>query len=265
MAAMTWDRQYQRYAPTFPLRLALKVLGTRSKLRKASLMNRQRDYMGLAGNAPLLGLHRTLNACMSRAASEWESYDYGEGYFYQSFAAIGLSGLRDTEARLEAIGLAARVAGRRVLEIGCNTGFISLSIAGAAERVVGFDLNPYLIEAAEAVAEFLEVSNTQFSVSSFEEFASSDRFDTVLSFANHSTYDGNTRQSLEEYFQRCHDLVAPGGSFLFESHPPALEGYGLDGVCDLIGQLFQIDERRVLEYGTTLDTGRTFIAARRRD
>jgi 2-polyprenyl-3-methyl-5-hydroxy-6-metoxy-1,4-benzoquinol methylase len=265
MAREDWERHYERYSPTVPLRLGWKGLWTRSKLHKVSLLNRQRDYMALAGDPRRLELHRRLNACLDRATREWESYDYGEGYFYQSLAAVGVSGLRDTEARLLAMGLADRVAGRRVLEIGCNTGFVSLSIADVATQVTGFDLNPHLIDVADAAAEYLEIANVRFSVASFEDFSTEERFDTVLSFANHSTYDGNTSQSIEEYLRRCRDLLEPGGSLLFESHPPAHEGDGLEGVCALVAGLFEVQERRVLDYGSFLDGGRTFIDARRVD
>ena len=53
-----------------------------------------------------------------------------------------------------------------------------------------------------------------------------------------------------------------GGLFLFESHPPAFEKEGLEQVCELIEQYFRIEEKMVLNYGTYLDRGRTFVSAR---
>ena len=57
------------------------------------------------------------------------------------------------------------LAGKRVLDIGCNAGFWSIQCAllGARE-VVGFDARPELIEQAKLVASIVGVENTQFRV-----------------------------------------------------------------------------------------------------
>ncbi len=256
-------KYYESYSAGGTLAFLFASFFTRSKLRKRSLMNRQRDYLGLNEKPDLLALHHDLNKELL-AARDWPSYDYGEGYFYQSLDLVGITGFRDTRGRVESMNLANRVQGKSVLEIGCNAAFLSLSIAGAASRVVGFDINPHLISIGERTARHLGAENVELEVSSFEDFSSQETFDVVLSFANHSTYDGNTRQSIEDYFRRCLDLTRPGGTLLFESHPPEHEGDGLEGVCAILGELFETEERRVLEYGTFLDRGRTFMVARRR-
>lgn len=263
-AATDWDRHYARYSRRFAMRLTWTALRARSPARRRALLNRQRDYLALASDPARLALHRALNACLEREAAAWQSYAYGEGYFYQGLRAIGVTGLRDTETRVAAIDLRTRLASRRVLNIGCNSGFVDLAIADVAGAVVGFDPNPYMIDAARIAAEALDVRNVEFLVSSFEDFEVAGAFDAVLSFANHSTYDGNTRQTLEAYFDRCHDVLAPGGLLLFESHPPAHEGDQLETVCGLIDERFEIEERRILDRGTYLDRHRTFVAARRR-
>lgn len=237
------------------------ALRAKNNVARQSMLNRLKDYQGLARRPELLPLHRRLNELLLRAAQEWGSYDYGEGYFYQGLHDLGITGLRDTDARIEAMQLAARVRGRRVLEIGCNTGFIALGVARAATRIVGFDINPHLIAIGREAADFLRHQNVELRVSSFEEFRTEERFDAVLSFANHSTYDKNTRQSLESYFDRCRELLEPEGVLLFESHPPAHEGEGLKDVVRIIGERFRMLESGVLDYGTFLDRGRTFIMA----
>lgn len=254
---------YERHVHRAYLRFMLDALLTRNKRRRIAIAHRQRDYLQLAGNGRLLNLHRQMNQHLDAARREWGSYDYGEGYFYQSLDLIGITGLRDTRARIEGMNLRERLAGRRVLEIGCNTGFVALSIADIAAEVVGFDINPHLVAIAHAAADHLGCTNTRFLVSAFEDLPPSDPYEAVLSFANHSTYDGNTRQSIEEYFTRCRDLLVPGGLLLFESHPPQHEGSGLTGVCEIIGQLFVVREQRILSAGTFLDRGRTFILAER--
>src|SRR5439155_627214 len=165
-----------------------------------------------------------MNRQLVLQADRWDSYDYGEGYYYQSSDELGITGLRDTTGRVEAFGLKELLTGRSVLEIGCNAGFLSIAIAPSARRLVAFELNPYLIAIGELGADFLGFHNVEFSVAAFEDFTTDETFDDVLSFANHHTYDGNTRQSLAEYFERCHTLTRPGGRLIFESHPPEIEG-----------------------------------------
>jgi SAM-dependent methyltransferase len=153
-----------------------------------------------------------------------------------------------------------------VLEIGSNSGFLSLAVAGAARRVVAFEINPFLVEAGRIGARYLGIGNVEFSVSSFEEFdPGAERFDDVLSFANHHTYDGNTRQGLDDYFRRCHGLLRPGGRLIFESHPPALEGRDFARTVEIIERHFDVERSEVHRYGTFLDQDRRFLVAVRRD
>lgn len=257
-------KYYQHPSGLAPLVFSWAALRAKSKVAKLSLMNRQKDYQKLGGNPELFKLHLKLNELILEASREWKSYDYGEGYFYQGCSRVGITGLRDTDARVNAMRLNELLKGKSVFEIGCNSGFLTSAISDAAERVVGFDINPYLIRMAELVAGHLDQTNLEFSVDSFEHVTSGACYDAVLSFANHSTYDGNTQQSIAEYFKRCKAFLKPGGILVFESHPPEHEGDGLEGVCGIIGDLFEIIERRILDDGTFLDRGRTFMVAENR-
>ncbi|MGE3166744.1 MAG: class I SAM-dependent methyltransferase [Planctomycetota bacterium] len=256
-------KYYDKISSLAPFAFLRDALFARSKVRKLSLANRQRDYARLQSDPRLLALHRQLNRTLLAANEQWSSYDYGEGYFYQGFDEIGVTGLRNTRERLAQMQLHERLRGLSVLEIGCNAGFLSLSIARVARQVVAFDLNPHLVDIGIAAARHLGLGNVDFRVGAFEELAFDTPFDAVLSFANHSTYDGNTHQDIAHFFTRCHELTRPGGLFLFESHPPAYEGAGLDKVLEVLSGLFTVEERRVLAYGSFLDTGRTFVVARR--
>ncbi len=253
---------YQSASPMAPLRFALDALLAGNRTRRLSMLNRLRDYVGLMSAPALRALHADLNQRLCQAALEYDGYDYGEGYFYQGLAEIGVSGLRDTDARVEATALRQRLKGLDVLEIGCNAGFLANLVADVARSVTCLDINPHLVGIAGTVARHLGRSNLTPRVTAFEDFATGDRFDAVLSFANHSTFDGNTRQTVEAYLRRCRDFLRPDGLFLFESHSPAYEGEGLAEVCRLIELLFHVEQRSVPNYGSYLDRGRTFIVAR---
>jgi cyclopropane fatty-acyl-phospholipid synthase-like methyltransferase len=252
---------YARYTPWSMIVLLWRALWAPSAPRRQAFLNRYNDYAKLADSPKHMALHQRLHQQLFEAADNWPSYDYGQGYFYQGLEALGITGLRDTDARLEQMNLEERVAGKSVLEIGCNAGFIAVSIAKAAERVTAFDLNPYLVEMGRLAGEHLERQNIEFLVSSFEDLAPT-QFDVVLSFANHHTYDQNTKQSIGEYLASCDQFLSPGGLFLFESHPPGYEdAEQVEQVCALIEGMFHVEERRVLEKGTYLDRGRTFVVA----
>ncbi len=259
-----YQKFYKKVSTRAPIRFAMDAAKAKTGLRAQSLRNRQKDYAGLQANPKLLSLHAELNRQLAEQTEHWDSYDYGEGYFYQSSDELGITGLRDTSGRVAAFDLRNAVEGRTVLEIGCNTGFLTLAIAPKAERIVAFELNPYLIAMANAAKSHLGIENVDFDVAAFEDFAGDTTYDDVLSFANHHTYDGNTHQSLEEYFERCHALTKPGGRLIFESHPPELEGDQFGSTVEIINHYYAIDTDVVHEYGTFLDKGRHFIVGTRR-
>lgn len=255
---------YKKYSAFAQLQFLWDAFFEKNNLRKLSLLNRQKDYTELADKKELLTLHYTLNKQLLEAVRRYDSYDYGEGYFYQSFRKVSIRGFRDTEARMQSMQLAGLLSGKQVLEIGCNTGFMALSLAEHCSSLTAFDINPYLVEIAKQVAGYFGVTNIIFDTCSFEDFVSAKCFDAVLSFANHSTYDGNTRQSLYYYFDRCAELLLPGGLFLFESHPPEHEREQLDIIPEMMSQRFDITEQKVLNYGSFLDRNRTFIIAKKK-
>ncbi len=259
-----YQRYYAKPSVVAPLKLMIDALRANSSLRATSIHNRQNDYNALGRHPERRALHRALNAQLALQTEQWPTYDYGEGWFYQSSDELGITGLRNTTGRVQAFGLADLVRGRTVFEIGCNTGFLSLAIASSADRVVAFELNPYLIAIAEAGKEFLGRTNVAFTVAAFEDMPEGEHYDDVLSFANHHTYDGNTRQSLSDYFERCHAFTKPGGRLIFESHPPELEGTEFHRTLDLIERYYTIERSEVHRYGTFLDQGRRFIVATRR-
>src|SRR3989344_2525431 len=251
---------YEKYSYLAPVIFAKDIILTRSSARRISLVNRLHDYVGFKGNSNLFNLHRKINNRLSTFSESWSSHDYGEGYFYQSFDAVGISGLRDTRARIEEMNIRNLVVDKSVIDIGCNAGFVSLAVADMARQVIGVDIHPGLIDIGILVQKYLQLNNVQLTASSFENFVVQEPVDVVLSLANHSTYDGNTRQSVKDYFGKCQLLLKPGGCMLFESHHPQYESKeSLEKVCEVMKDFFTIHERMSLQRGTFFDRGRTFI------
>jgi len=149
------------------------------------------------------------------------------------------------------------------LEIGCNTGFLSLTLAHGTQCYVAFDNNPFLIQIAQLTQ--IEVSDTSidFRVGAMETFDTTDTFDVVLSFANHSTWDGNMTMPRPAYFAKLRELMVDNGMLFFESHHPSLENdVQVRETLQIMQASFAIEEQRKLNQGSAWDLGRTFVRAR---
>ena len=245
------------------VRLTMKAIRKQSRPSRASALNKLRDYMWLMSTPEYHDLHFEFSKIIDAARWEWESYDYGEGYFYQSNPDIGIHGLRDTDARFEEYQLAELLKDLTVFEIGSNCGFLSLKIAKFAKHVTGLEINPFLCEIASATADKLALEErSTFNPISFEDFSGDAIFDAVLSFANHTTYDQNTSQGLDDYFRRCRSLLNEGGLFLFESHAPEFELGKLPQVIEVLKRYFDIERQNISRSGSFLDVGRKYLVCR---
>jgi hypothetical protein len=84
----------------------------------------------------------------------------------------------------------------------------------------------------------------------------------VLSFANHSTWDGNMTMALDAYFEKLRALLVEGGLLFFESHHPVLENdTQLRDTLQVMGKYFVLDVPRKLTEGSAWDRGRSFVRA----
>ena len=150
-----------------------------------------------------------------------------------------------------------------VLEIGCNSGFLSLTLAPGTRRYVAFDNNPFLVEIARLTQSEISDASVEFRVDTMEAFDTAEKFDVVLSFANHSTWDGNMPMALKAYFSKLRDLTIADGTLFFESHHPALENADqVRETLKVMQTFFSIEEEKTLARGSAWDRGRTFVHAR---
>jgi len=227
---------------------------------------RTQDSLLTLGKPRLRELHANIRRHLHEASETWPGYDYGHGYLYQSSPTLALSGRRNTRTRLQALSIAQYVRGATVLDIGCNSGFISLEIAREAKEVLGFDVNPFLIAVAEDSARYLGLTNTKFLVSSFAEFSTDNRYDAVLSLSNHFTYDGDMYPTIEGYLARCRGWLKPGGTFIFESHTPKFEArHGtIDELRQTLNRHFVQVFTEMSSTGTALDRHRMLYVGRLR-
>ena len=227
-----------------------------SNAKKQAILNRLKDYFFIKKQ---LSLHYEIAKILEEQGENYDSYDYGEGYFYQSCKPLHITGFRNTEARIAGMKLREHLKGKTVLDIGTNAGFLPLEVSDVCKSIDAFDINPYLIRIAKASAEFLNIHNVNFWAGVFEDFNEDKTYDVVLSFANHSTYDHNTKQSVEDYFKKCHKYVKDGGVLLFESHHPSYETpERLEKVLAILKRYFDVERICKLTRGSSGDRGRTF-------
>jgi SAM-dependent methyltransferase len=162
----------------------VKSIFINNNLRKLAVQNALKDYKSVLKekNEQLWELHQKLEIIRLEEEENYQSYDYGSGYYYQSFKPLHISGYRNTEQRIQQLELASRTKGKSVLDIGANAGFVLLSIAESISTGTGIEFNPYLVKTARLAKEYLEIDNTSFIASSFENYSNSHQnFDIVLS------------------------------------------------------------------------------------
>ncbi|MBT4669229.1 MAG: class I SAM-dependent methyltransferase [Candidatus Ruthia sp.] len=246
----------------------LKALFIPNSLKRLSAKNELYDYaiMLKEPNQPLWELHSRLENIRHAINEHYQSYDYGNGYYYQSMKALNISGYRNTEERIEQLDLNNKVKGKSILDIGSNTGFVLLSVADDIKDGVGVELNKYLVETSNEAKNYLGVTNVEFIPASFEDYnPTHKKFDVVLSLANHSTFDGNTKQNVDNYFKKVAALLNDDGMLIFESHPPQIEPkIKLEMTLAIIDEYFDVEEKPNVSMEGFLDKNRTYVIARKK-
>ena len=189
-----------------------------------------------------------------------QTYDYGEGFFYQSIPTINLAGLRDTKKRLEILKLDELVAEKKVLDIGCNIGSILIELKSNYKKAIGIDYNQECIDVGKHVIENLQKKNLELICDDFNTFDFKERFDVILSLANHSTFDKGISDT-KFYFKKIKSIIKEGGVLVIESHAPLFEKKE-DFEKTLKLNDISIDYNLVFEssynFGNIYDRGRSF-------
>ena len=185
-------------------------------------------------------------------------YDYGEGFFYQSLPVINLKGLRDTSKRIEKLNLEKFIEGKSFLDIGTNIGSIPLSIKNNFKYCLGIDHNPDVINIAIKVKEYLKNDNIDFVCANFLTFEFQQKFELILSLANHSTFDKGINDT-KKYFEKISELLLKDGILILESHSPLYESS--DSHLQLVKNLkkdYQIIDHGKYDFGNYYDQKRIF-------
>lgn len=185
-------------------------------------------------------------------------YDYGEGMFYQSISIIKLYGLRNSKKRIKKIKLNNYLLNKTVLDIGTNIGAIPISSAKNFKECIGIDHNPDVIEIANKVKDYLQIKDLRFICADFLKLRFQQKFELILSLANHSTFDKGINDT-NKYFEKIYDLLSDNGILILESHSPLYENP--NSYMEIVNNLkrnYKIIDSGKYDFGNYYDRNRIF-------
>jgi SAM-dependent methyltransferase len=192
-------------------------------------------------------------------SQDQKTFDYGNGYFYQSSEKIGISGLRNTKMRVDALNLSALTKDKTILDIGTNTGFFITQIENNFAYCDGIDWNPTLIKVANEIKDYLEIKNIFFFEGNFLNYNFDKNYDLILSLANHTTYDGGIK-NYKEYFEKVINILKKNGLLILESHHPSLESEDkFNEISNLLMTNFILLKKIKYKFFNYADDGRTVL------
>lgn len=230
-----------------------------------------RDSINSIHHPRLIALHRQLRARLEEQKRNWEN-GYCDGYFYQGYEKIGISGVKPTEQRLKNYSIYDLLSkDQSILDIGSNCGFLAVHVAGFVKQVDAIEINPYLNKIGEDTAYFLGTKNVNFITADFSSFTTQKKYDAVFSLSNHHTIDGNLNMGFLRYSEKIFNLLKPGGLLFFESHNVWGDGNlgpgddsDLDKKLELSGQYFEIVKHKMVHSFYPVDIDKLFVVFRRR-
>jgi SAM-dependent methyltransferase len=201
----------------------------------------------------LPALHRRIDVVLKRQRKEYGDYYYFYGQPYQALGILGVYGERPTEERFEAYGLRDLIKPEdRVLDIGCNCGFVALYTSYRTGcKADGIDINPYMIQIGNLCAGYLRISDrVKLSAVRIQDFAAHAQYSVLFSFATHWTDDENYRVPLREHFERCAAYLQPGGLLVFETHAADVGNAAFYQAIATFSDLFRVESKRDSDRGT---------------
>ena len=117
-------------------------------------------------------LHQKFSLVLDEQNKNWSDFTYAKkDGFYQGLEELKIQGARSTEKRFESYKIDQLLSKNiSALDIGCNCGFFSIFITKFLKNVTGIDINPHMIKIANLTKNFLDINNSEFIHSSFENF-----------------------------------------------------------------------------------------------
>jgi|688.fasta_scaffold42219_4 2-polyprenyl-3-methyl-5-hydroxy-6-metoxy-1,4-benzoquinol methylase len=143
---------------------------------------------------------------------------FGNGNFYQNFPTLDLPGTRDCLLRMREYRCEEFIHENDILlDIGCNTGFLSMEISKLCKFVDAYDNEPELIETAKAAQEIASIQNCNFFLQNFNYIETTEnKYDAVLCLA---IFEWMIKEvGIENFVDQISRITNPGARIFYESH-----------------------------------------------
>lgn len=108
------------------------------------------------------------------------------------------------------------IAGKRVLDIGCGTGLLSVKLAKRGAQVTGIDLSADMLAVAEQRAGALSLP-VQFIEQPMQQLTGFTDFDLAVIAIDSLNYVAD-KEDVEATFRRIYESLAVGGALVFDVH-----------------------------------------------
>ncbi|HJF33678.1 MAG TPA: methyltransferase domain-containing protein [Sporosarcina psychrophila] len=138
---------------------------------------------------------------------------------YSEFASVYDELMTDIpyDAYIDIINLAAGgIAGKRVLDIGCGTGLLSMKLAKQGAQVAGIDLSSDMLAVAEDRAQALSLP-VQFYEQPMQQLEGFTDYDLAVIAIDSLNYLPS-REDVLATFRQIHSALAVGGKLIFDVH-----------------------------------------------
>lgn len=255
-------RRFQLIEPLFYITKSENV----KRYRKIRKQLEQKDKLYAQKNPEVAPLHNKLNELQQKQMEAWDSIVYCDGYFYQGFEKIGISGIKPTERRIKNYGIKKFFeANKTTLDIGSNAGFLACYLGEFFREVEGIELNPYLVKMGNTTRDFLDLNNVNFIKGNFLEYDFQKKYDVVFSLSNHHTIDGNLNVNFESYLQKIFKILEKGGILFFESHDIDGGDADLEEKFKIASRYFELVDHKMVRSFYDVDIDKLFAIFRRKN
>ncbi|MDU0457374.1 MAG: methyltransferase domain-containing protein [Geobacteraceae bacterium] len=175
---------------------------------------------------------------------------------YQGLESLYIKGKRPSAKRLEIYEICKYLhQDMNGLEIGCNVGFFTLTLAPYLKRIDAFDIDANYIALATLAQVHSGITNASFFVQSLKGYVPDFKYDLVVSTAVH----GWSGLRFSNYLALLCECMKPGGILLFESHEIDAENDWNDKRSVLL------DTFELLESGLIDDVDKSMYASEMRE
>lgn len=150
---------------------------------------------------------------------EWVSTEKEFGlwnHFYQTHPKLDINGVRPTISRINNYKLLNYINKESViLDIGCNTGFVSSYLSDFVQSIDAVEYNKDVFLIASKTIDYLKIINVNLYNIDIKEFQFKYKYDLVMSFAIHRWVG----IEIDEYLVLLENFKKDKGFLIIESHP----------------------------------------------